>query len=561
MYRQIKILCAYPSMCTCAWYYNNEASLRIFFRDRVFFAAINRVNGVGSRGKKGSPLGPPGLPAVICAMTALGQFVEARVELLELNVRSGLATASPAYLKLQSDACAAINRQIAMVGRVGVAEITSILSLICNGTFTADQISSMRNNMILRLDQNVSASMNTKCSSVANVTAWPTQELWTLILSDADVNVKVQAVSTLFGRGGLKNPTEIAARDITGLAMLQATDEYIRTHGLYHVRNAKMVMKSSAEALSEQHGPCPFEFESPDEFKQKYPIWAHSMYDGKEATPMAPDVRLRYAFVIKQLGCRSTKHVRNASPGACSSQIVPFNSSSQSMGCPQVWPSMGGMPPHLAQALGQLVQSIRPEEPKITYFGQSPPAAGMVTPQRSGSNLSPDPPSSSLVAEPPTPQDALGLNDVIEAANASDKKGLKKKPAAASDFANTDSDDCSEASSSKSKARGKSKKAKGKAAPKSMKKAAPKSKKKSAKKSKEKAAPEILPKPSSLGFPGKAKRPPMMYGKSVIYFSPKRFRLMRKRGDRVDVAFNYGATRTAREAWTELRKEVLRINK
>ena len=182
---------------------------------------------MGSRGKRGSPLGPPGLPAVICAMTALGQFVEARVELLELNVRSGLATASPAYLKLQSDACAAINRQIAMVGRVGVAEITSILNLICNGTFTADQISSMRNTMILRLDQNVAASMSTKCSSVANVTAWPTQELWTLILSDADVNVKVQAVSTLFGRGGLKNPTEIAARDITGLAMLQATDEYI----------------------------------------------------------------------------------------------------------------------------------------------------------------------------------------------------------------------------------------------------------------------------------------------------------------------------------------------
>ena len=383
------------------------------------------------------------------------------------------------------------------------------------------------------------------------------------------MNVKVQAVSTLFGRGGLKNPTEIAARDITGLAMLQATDEYIRTHGLYHVRNAKMVMKSSAEALSEQHGPCPFEFESPDEFKQKYPIWAHSMYDGKEATPMAPDVRLRYAFVIKQLGCRSTKHVRNASPGACSSQIVPFSSSSQSMGCPQVWPSMGGIPPNLAQVLGHIVQSIRTEEPKITFFGQSPPAAGMVTPQRSGSNLSLDAPSlkdsgkepSSLVAEPPTPQDALGLNDVIDAATASDKKGLKKKPAAASDFANTDSDDCSEASSSKSKARGKSKKAKGKAAPKSMKKAAPKSKKKSAKKSKEKAAPEILPKPSSLGFPGKAKRPPMMYGKSVIYFSPKRFRLMRKKGDRVDVAFNYGATRTAREAWTELRKEVLRINK
>ena len=63
----------------------------------------------------------------------------------------------------------------------------------------------------------------------------------------------------------------------------------------------------------------------------------------------------------------------------------------------------------------------------------------------------------------------------------------------------------------------------------------------------------------ALAFPGENKRPPLTYGKSVVYFSPGRYRLMKTKGDRVDVAFPHKLT-GARVAWSNLCIELRKLN-
>ena len=74
-------------------------------------------------------------------------------------------------------------------------------------------------------------------------------------------------------------------------------------------------------------------------------------------------------------------------------------------------------------------------------------------------------------------------------------------------------------------------------------------------------APKVAatPKKVSLAFPGVEKREPLHYGQSVVYFSPGRYRVLVKRGDRVDWPFNHAAM-GARAAWREVCKFLQKAN-
>ena len=63
----------------------------------------------------------------------------------------------------------------------------------------------------------------------------------------------------------------------------------------------------------------------------------------------------------------------------------------------------------------------------------------------------------------------------------------------------------------------------------------------------------------ALAFPGDKKRAPLVYGKSVVYFSPGRYRLMKTKGDRVDVAFSH-KLKGARVAWHNVCIELRKLN-
>ena len=63
----------------------------------------------------------------------------------------------------------------------------------------------------------------------------------------------------------------------------------------------------------------------------------------------------------------------------------------------------------------------------------------------------------------------------------------------------------------------------------------------------------------ALAFPGEKKRAPLVYGKSVVYFSPGRYRLMKTKGDRLDVAFSH-KLQGARVAWHNVCVELRKLN-
>ena len=81
------------------------------------------------------------------------------------------------------------------------------------------------------------------------------------------------------------------------------------------------------------------------------------------------------------------------------------------------------------------------------------------------------------------------------------------------------------------------------------------------KKHKPHAAPTTTTKQGkhALAFPGEKTRPPLRYGKSVVYFSPGRYRLMKTKGDRIDHAFSH-KLKGARVAWHNLCMELRKLN-
>ena len=72
----------------------------------------------------------------------------------------------------------------------------------------------------------------------------------------------------------------------------------------------------------------------------------------------------------------------------------------------------------------------------------------------------------------------------------------------------------------------------------------------------------ILKRPAAtdpLRFPREGKRERLLFEDSIVYFSDKRYRLMKHFLDRVDVCYYY-KTKSAREAWAEVVKELRRLN-
>ncbi len=62
-----------------------------------------------------------------------------------------------------------------------------------------------------------------------------------------------------------------------------------------------------------------------------------------------------------------------------------------------------------------------------------------------------------------------------------------------------------------------------------------------------------------LAFPGDKKRPRLEFGKSLVYFSPGKFRVMVTHGDRVDKCFSHKAC-GIRVAWDRVCQELRRAN-
>ena len=64
---------------------------------------------------------------------------------------------------------------------------------------------------------------------------------------------------------------------------------------------------------------------------------------------------------------------------------------------------------------------------------------------------------------------------------------------------------------------------------------------------------------SSLKFPGTNSRPPLIYGRSKVYFAKDCYRLMQQMGDKCDVKF-YFKSKDPREVWEVLAKRLQELN-
>ena len=73
-----------------------------------------------------------------------------------------------------------------------------------------------------------------------------------------------------------------------------------------------------------------------------------------------------------------------------------------------------------------------------------------------------------------------------------------------------------------------------------------------------KGSPSVLEFPP-LNFPGTGKKPKLIYGNSIVYFSPGRYRVMRNKNDIVDKAFSY-LVDTPKKAWKKVCAELRRVN-
>ena len=62
-----------------------------------------------------------------------------------------------------------------------------------------------------------------------------------------------------------------------------------------------------------------------------------------------------------------------------------------------------------------------------------------------------------------------------------------------------------------------------------------------------------------LKFPGTGKLPRLIYGNSIVYFSPGRYRVMRNKTDIVDKAFSYRVD-SPKVAWKKVCAELRRVN-
>ena len=62
-----------------------------------------------------------------------------------------------------------------------------------------------------------------------------------------------------------------------------------------------------------------------------------------------------------------------------------------------------------------------------------------------------------------------------------------------------------------------------------------------------------------MRFPGTGKLPKLIYGNSIVYFSPGRYRVMGDENDIVDKAFSY-LVDTPKKAWMKVCAELRRVS-
>ena len=510
-------------------------------------------------------------------VAAIVNFVTARFELLKLNLLSGLDPMSDKYKSLSQETTAQVTKQINSVGKINCETATTILQLLTEGEnnvkiLSGEQVDALRDAVNSKLDQGLGASnaSNIVYQKIDAPEEWLTQEMIETMLaspSNLDATTRIRfrlnILATFFGGGGLARPSEHCAKDIVSLALLDVDDATLVSEGVGWVRVFKAMVKPLAKSLVDSMGGVPT-MASPAQHKEDSPTWYSNMYQGKEPSSAGLVHIGKLRCIRGMLGCRST---RRGADVFSANQRVP----KQGFVSAQAWSPlahqpmgsqyalMGRLPlPPLQQPLALLddekLRLAQPAAPTQTpderlRLAQSAAPTGapdeMLSPMRAAPTQTPNEEMLRLAQhEAPTqiPNDEKLVLAQPKTAIQMHLKRMQGLVGAKEEDSNN----------KKHKTFGATPKAK-KHLEKTNPTTPPKTKKTNVLKrpAAKTTTTTTTPRKDSLAYPGAVKRGPLHFGKSVVYFSPTRFRVMVTKGDRLDIAFNHNL-HGPRHAWNEV---------
>ncbi len=475
------------------------------------------------------------------------------MEILILNARTHMETTSTQYENLSKEAVHAIRQVCLGVKGITPHELAELLKAIADAPLDEKFRSELRDLFNEKLSNDPSICLR---SSTCNKVDFPENYLrkqdWDQLMdSGADVNSKLCCLANLWANLGLDHPTEKSARNIAALGVLTEQEVVIAgPMGVQHLRTFKRLLKDFAVKVraTTMFSNAPEVYTGVvDQLQQSFPQWYNNVYSESNPVGCPPHLQLNVKRMQATMGCRSSK-----------------------TGCVQLGKASDAMSKAMQMFIGMQMTSQQQREapiPGLVVYGRQrsgdnqgqesqgllalpAPASALTLPSPATTAL--PAPAETLALPAPTctaassqglpgSQHAVGKH--VAALQAILAQGKQKTDVAETLVDDLPDGDCPETPAKTTKRNPKTRKTPQK---KVMKRpAAVKGDKSSS--------------TSSLQFPGTQPRPPLIFGKSKVYFSEHKFRLMERMGDRVDKAFSH-KNKDAKEVWKMVVKRLEQLN-
>ena len=237
---------------------------------------------------------------------ALVSFVQARLEVLVVNVATGVGKDSEVFTTMQASTVEAIEKTCSeVVGGIPESQVSQLLHAIAEAPITEDQRARLRitfNNLLSE------AGPLKRLQTVHAPEEFLPKELWdTLRCPTECVPNKLAYLAGFWHKLGLRSPSEPTARDIAAIALMsEPVHVSAGKAGVEHVRCFKRLLKDMA-AHSVEHRTGPSTFYGPEAFANNFPALYEKAYAPGPPARCPKDCAARIQVVRGRLGCRSSK--------------------------------------------------------------------------------------------------------------------------------------------------------------------------------------------------------------------------------------------------------------
>ena len=517
-------------------------------------------------------------------MTSILAFVRARLDIVEMSRKYGASKTPDYFTKVCVEAALAIRAQVRSVN-VLEADVAAIILSEIETSLPKEQFEIVFSTVQEKLQSQENKGESSFCFN--NPEDFVPPRLWAVI-DGGDLMAAVTAVAVHFALLGVQCGHELSVNKMLSLALLRFWDTSSHGLNMQQVDSLRKRFKHTIRSAAGASQDRPVFNGTMDAiaFSNTYKAhWDRAMTGESPVTLTHRDM-IVMKTVRDSLGCRVSKgRVRNEMFGnQCRSNSM-FNilenrlntCGSTALSAPTIY-----MPNGVPIQIIQRQPSFNTGSPDSDRFSPSPSPPPDRLAIEDKSMHATNTPAKEAPSKTGEAQDSATTQSAVDHVNAikekvmgkpDRKRKLVKKKSKKSDSEESESEDETyESKRIPMKSNTKKRPAAAMSAS-SVKKetgckkgAGGASKTKSKDKKRKTSAPKecygIMKRPAAkdlLRFPGEGKREKMLYGDSIVYFSDKRYRLMKHYSDRVDVSYYY-KTKSAREAWAELVNELRRLN-